>query len=507
MPVTDKPDTKAAASPPEGGAAPEAVSPWRRLKITGIVIASIVVVFITSVWIVTRSGNVSVLLANLRDASEAEREELMMRLSLARGDVVPQTIEAFGDTSAPAHYRAALLGLLFKINSRFEDKKIQEVLKKALKDPSAEVSRKAVHDYTLYMDHDKQIDLLDLVRSPDPEIRKQVGQQLCARERGRRRRSLWGPLSREDMAERKEKLIADAIEQAKLETDPELKGIMRSIVGRRIEELCGKASEAVQRSDPVKAEELLEQARKLDPGNQQAMIATVRHHLKMDDREKALELARKFGALLRVPKLSSAPLINGDPTDKVWQEAFADGLRYRSSSRWTSMRVEGRSEMRIGHRDGTIYISVLAYEDDLSELVVKHKTRDSDVWRDDCAEFMFDPTVTARPAYQIIVNAAGIKFDSHQHRRDVNFEFDSAVSIFEGRGYWACELAVAASEFGDAGITADSVWGMNIVRTRIAAAEQHIWWPTYGRSIRYHLHPLAVFEGAPAAPADKEGNE
>lgn len=498
MPVTDKPDTKAADSPPENDAASEAVSPWRRIKITGIVIASIVVVFITSVWIVTRSGNVSVLLANLRDASEAEREELMMRLSLTRGDVVPQTIQAFQDTGAPAQYRAALLGLLFKINSRLEDEKIQEVLKKALKDPCVEVSRKAVHGYVLFMGHDKQMDLLDLIRSPDPEIRKQVCLQLCAEGRRRHRRALWDSLSREEAAEKKKKLIADAIEQAKLETDPELKGIVRSIVGRRVEELCRKASQAAQRSDPVKAEELLEQARKLDPESQRAMIATVRHHLRMDDREKTLELARKFGALLRIPKLSSAPLIDGDPTDKVWEESFADGLRYRSSSRWTSMLVKGRSEMRIGHRDGKIYISVLAYEDDLSELVVKHKKRDSDVWRDDCVEFMFDPANMARPAYQIIVNAGGICFDSYRHRREVNFEFDSAVSIFEGRKYWACELAVAASEFGDAAITADSIWGMNIVRTRIAAAEQHIWWPTYGRSINYHLHPLAVFDGAPA---------
>jgi hypothetical protein len=142
----------------------------------------------------------------------------------------------------------------------------------------------------------------------------------------------------------------------------------------------------------------------------------------------------------------------------------------------------------------------------LTRLIVKHKTRDSEVWRDDCVEFMFDPANTARSAYQIIVNAGGIRFDSYQHRREKNFEFDSAVSIFEDRGYWACELAVAASEFGDAGITADSIWGMNIVRTRIGAAEQHIWWPTYGMSINYHLHPLAVFdfpEGAAPPPGEK----
>ena len=57
-------------------------------------------------------------------------------------------------------------------------------------------------------------------------------------------RALWDSLSREDAAEKKKKLITDAIEQAKLETDPELKGIVRSIIGRRIEELCRKASQA-----------------------------------------------------------------------------------------------------------------------------------------------------------------------------------------------------------------------------------------------------------------------
>ena len=72
------------------------------------------------------------------------------------------------------------------------------------------------------------------------------------------------------------------------------------------------------------------------------------------------------------------------------------------------------------------------------------------------------------------------------------------MRVFKDRGYWCCEFAVAANEFAGAAITSGSIWGIDIMRTRIgAASEQQAWWPTYGSSHRYHLYPSAVFEDVP----------
>jgi hypothetical protein len=189
-------------------------------------------------------------------------------------------------------------------------------------------------------------------------------------------------------------------------------------------------------------------------------------------------------------------VIDGDPADSAWQEAFRSDRFYHATSRWVERRAEGRSELRIGHRDGRIYIAVLGYEDDLGRLVVKHKSRDSDTWRDDCVEVFFDPANTEKDVYQFVINAYGACLDSYKLDKSQDFECEYAARVFRDRGYWACEFAVAASELGGATITRDSVWGMNIMRTRIGpASEQGAWWPSFGSSLKYNLHPIAVFEG------------
>jgi hypothetical protein len=158
--------------------------------------------------------------------------------------------------------------------------------------------------------------------------------------------------------------------------------------------------------------------------------------------------------------------------------------------------------MRVGHHGGKVYIAILAYEDDLDRIVVKHTERDSAVWRDDCVELFFDPVNAEKYAYQFVVNAGGALFDSYKRRKHHNIENEHAAAVFRDRGYWACEFSVAASALGGE-ITAESIWGMNIMRTRIgAASSQQAWWPTFGSSLNYHLHPLAVFDRAPTRTDD-----
>ncbi|MHC5055185.1 MAG: hypothetical protein ACYTKD_10770 [Planctomycetota bacterium] len=498
---------------PDEKAPDEAGAPLRRMKVVAGVVAAVVVLFIGVVLVMQRLASPAHLVSRLRHAKGEEREELVMRLNLARGDVVTPMIAALEDTSGGAEFRAEMIELLFKKNARAADELIEKALRGALADSEPRVRAAAVYGFAVYMRGDKRLPVLDLIDDADPEVRRQVYMLLNYEERRGRRhrhrrgpRGLWDLVSEDSRADLKEKVLGATRRRATGETDVELRLLARAVVGREVDRLCDEAREAAQRSDVPRAEELFRSALELDPESHLAKVRFVRHVLAQGERDRALSLAEEYGALLRVPMLPSAPVIDGDPTDEVWGKAFSDALRYRSSSRWVSMPVEGRSEMRIGHRDGKIHVAVVAYEDDLTRLIVKHKTRDSDVWYDDCVQFMFDPANSARPAYHIIINAGGVCRDTHEYRRERNFEFDSAIAIFEDRGYWACELAVAASEFGDADITADSIWGMNIVRTRIGAAEQHIWWPTYGRSTNFHLHPLAVFEfpeGAAPPPGEK----
>jgi len=465
------------------------------------VIAGAVFLFVGVVWMVVRSGRAEVLVARLRAAEGAERETLIMQLNLARGDAVSAMIAAFADPAAEPGFRADLLDLLFKRNLRRADERIAAVMVRALDDPEQVVRRAAVRDYAVYMGSRDQLALLDHVADPDPEVRRQVYLLLSAGGR-------WGPtglwdlISGDDSKEAKARLLGDVIRQAAEETDPEFRLLARAVIGREIAARCEKAIEAVQTSDLAAAEDLLRGAMELDPQNRRAKIRYVRHFLGIGDREKAVRLADEYGALIRIPHLSGAPVIDGDPTDDAWREAFASDRFFLANSAWVARRTEGRSELRVGHRDGKVYIAVLGYEDDLSELVVKHAGRDSDTWLDDCVELFFDPVNSEKAVYQFVINANGSCFDTrHTEGKQANFESVSAAGVFLDRGYWAVEFAVAASALGGQTIAAESVWGMNIMRTRIGpASEQGAWWPTFGSSLNFNLHPLAVFEGVEATP-------
>lgn len=154
------------------------------------------------------------------------------------------------------------------------------------------------------------------------------------------------------------------------------------------------------------------------------------------------------------------------------------------------------NDFYIGHRDGTVYIAVLGYEDDLSKLVVRHKSRDGNIWLDDCVEIFFDPSNSETEVYQFIINPLGAMFDQYKGRRGENVLCEWKAKVFHDRGYWACEFSVAAKNLHKRTITGDSIWGINIVRARIGPASEHCqWWPTFGWAHRYHLFPLAVFEG------------
>ncbi|MHC4247924.1 MAG: HEAT repeat domain-containing protein, partial [Planctomycetota bacterium] len=361
---------------PDETAPDEASAPLRRMKVVAGVAAAVVVLFIGVVLVMQRLASPAYLVSRLRHAKGDEREELVMRLNLSRGDVVTPMIAALENPSGGAEFRAEMVELLFKKNARAANKRIEEALTGALADSEPPVRAAAVYGFAVYMRGEKQLPVLDLIDDDSAEVRRQVYMLLNSEERGGRRRrhrhgprGLWDLVSEDSHAELKKKVLGAARRRASGETDAELRLLALAVVGREVERVCSDATQAAQRSDVPRAEELFRSALELDPDSHLAKVRFVRHVLAQGERERALALAKEYGALLRVPMLPSAPVIDGDPTDEVWIEGFSDALRYRSSSRWTSMPVAGRSEMRIGHRDGRIYVAIVAYEDDLTRLI------------------------------------------------------------------------------------------------------------------------------------------
>jgi len=482
----------------------------RFLTIAGLIAAILVVFFGLALWKI-RANRPEVLLEKLR-RGRGDKEELKMKLKLSRGDIIPGMIAMYNDRSADLVFRADMLELLFSRYRRSSDQRILPVLREALASSETLLRRTAVTYFDMYGGVKEHLYLLDRLDDPDPQIRRQV--LITFTSRGMGGRGMRGMRGRQDTFwpmlsdQQRKTLVENCSRKMRTEKDPDLRFLARAVVGREINFLCEKAYETVSTAEFEKGERLLKRALELDADNHQARIRMARHFLAAGMKKKALELAEKYNALLRIPLLKSVPTIDGDPTDRAWDGAFryVDKPFYHTTSRWASKRVEGKTDFYIGHRDGTIYIAVLGYEEDLNKLTVRYKTRDSDVFKDDCVELFFDPGCSEKDVYQFIVNPIGALHDdsSKSGARD-NFVCQRKAKIFHDRGYWAMEFAVAAKDLHDQTIAADSIWGINIIRARIGPASEHCaYWPTFGWAHRYHLLALAVFDGlekSTSAPA------
>lgn len=438
-----------------------------------------------------RSQTPEALLDQLARGS-GNKEELVMRLNVARGDVLTPMLAAFRDKSASPSYRADVLELLFKRNYRSGEKRIEEAILEAAQDSDTTVRRGAIKGLAVYAEERLQVALVDSIKDPDEEIRRQVYLVLTARTRGRDAEGgLWGEFSPEE----KEKMIRDCLDQVKAEEEPEMRLLARAVLGREIEKRGLDARQALQGSDILGAEELLRSALALDGKNHQAQIRLIRFLLANGAREEALKLAGECEALIEVPQLSGAPLIDGDPTDTIYEEAWTTDRFYMTTSKWVARPMTGKSRAYIGHREGKIYICVVGYEEDLDELVVRNVPRDGNVWQDDCVELIFDPDITGKKYYQFVINPLGCLFDIASGNKSKNFKCEYKAAIFKERGYWACEFALDGNDLDNHPIRSGTLWSFVVFRVRIGAASEHgCIWPLFGGAHRMDLYPIAVFE-------------
>ncbi|MBN1257974.1 MAG: HEAT repeat domain-containing protein [Planctomycetes bacterium] len=464
----------------------------KALKIFVGIIVCLLALLIGVTWMKAYAKKPEVLIARLRGATAEEKEEVITQIHLVRGDFTTPALAEFAKLDNPAAFRAELVRILYQINHTTADSRIEEILQESLQDKQPEVRSASISCLALYGSDQARLAAIDCLEDPDVEVRRQA--YLIFNADGRRAEGhLWTLMTEEQ----KSKLISYALVDRKDNPSEEIRFLADSIIGREVAILCDQSTEALQTSDIIKTRELLDLAITLDPESFRAKNSYVRHYLAIGDKETALSLADKYNLLLRIPLLTAAPQIDGDPTDEVWLEGCQATTPYLMTSLWTTLPATSKTMISIGHLNGTIYISVIAYEDDLSKLVVKNTTRDSEVYNDDCVEFSFDPALEERRDFRFSINPAGALYDRYGFDRRSNFTCEYAAKVFPESGYWACEFAVKAKDLNNNVITNESIWGMNVMRTQIAASQKSAITPTFG-TMWFVVSPLAIFENAPA---------
>ena len=465
----------------------------KRFLLIACITLAILVLSVGLVWLRLRADKPERLIARLESAKGTERQDILLRLSLSRGDVIATLLHAFDRAAAPA-FRAELLDLALKRNLREPDERVESLVRKALTDKAAEPRRAAAYGLVAYGNPKQQLALADAVRDADPPVRRHAYALFASGGYGPNNRGAFGLLPAEQLTN----LIAACVEKMKTETDPEMAFLARSVVGREITIRCEEAAQALLSADVSKAKALIEGALVLDPENQQAQVRLARLYLATGDSTAAVAAARQYAALIETPRLSKAPVIDGDPSDEVWREGYTTERFYHTTSTYVAKPTTGKSRCHVGHRDGMIYVAMLGFEDDLDQLVVKHKDRDGDIWFDDCVELIFSPDCSEKDFIQFIINPAGTVMDQRSGDKTANFKCEHKAGVFKERGYWAVEFAIEAKELTPTPVTTGTVWAVNFFRARIGAASEHSCiWPMYGYALRPGLYPLAIFKDAP----------
>ena len=181
-------------------------------------VAVVLIVLGVLLWMHLQLQKPEVLLDRLRRGS-GDKEELVMRLNVARGDSVGPMLTAFQDESAPTSFRADILELLFKRNLRSAEPRIEKVILKAIKNPDPIIRRRAAYGLAIYSENRLRLTLADSIDDPDPEVRRQVYLLLTTHSWRMRESQIWDLLSKEQKAT----VTQASLKQMKTEETPEMR--------------------------------------------------------------------------------------------------------------------------------------------------------------------------------------------------------------------------------------------------------------------------------------------
>ena len=196
-------------------------------------------------------------------------------------------------------------------------------------------------------------------------------------------------------------------------------------------------------------------------------------------------------------RLSDAPLIDGDVLgDTAWGERALRGF-------WQQRPVEGapstqQTDVYIGYTDTTLYIGVVAYDDNPAGIIVADSRRDASLDNGDSFSFIIDAFRDQQNGFVFGTNPAGIEYDAQVSKEasgamsrgagfNLNWDTNWQVATKIGDYGWSAEFEIPfkSLRFGNADVQS---WGFNFKRTIRRNNEVAYWAPI---SRQYSLSRLA----------------
>ena len=173
-------------------------------------------------------------------------------------------------------------------------------------------------------------------------------------------------------------------------------------------------------------------------------------------------------------RLLSKPVIDGDILgDAAWGKRALSGF-------WQQRPVEGapstqQTDVYIGYTDTTLYIGVVAYDDNPAGIIVADSRRDASLDNGDSFSFIIDAFRDQQNGFVFGTNPAGIEYDAQVSKEasgamsrgagfNLNWDTNWQVATKIGDYGWSAEFEIPfkSLRFGNADIHS---WGFNFKRT------------------------------------------
>ncbi len=183
---------------------------------------------------------------------------------------------------------------------------------------------------------------------------------------------------------------------------------------------------------------------------------------------------------LHVPRLKSAPVIDGQLDDAAWSEApvLGDFVQTEPSDGAPATR---RTEVRVGYNAHALYVAFRCEWAGPSSMVALSMNHDADLSYEDHVELALDTFQDRQNAFLFRTNPFGVRVDGtiRDNGEDLRYDWDDAfwaVATTRDERGWTAEFSIpfATLRFKD---TSEPVFGANFGRFVAADHEVSYWKP------------------------------
>ncbi|MFC1526166.1 HEAT repeat domain-containing protein [Candidatus Latescibacterota bacterium] len=432
-----------------------------------------------------------------------ERASARQELLLSKERAVEPLLAALADP-ALASSRTEYVDVLVSLMMRVEDPRIVAALSDHLRtDLDPRVRARIARAMGMHRRLEGAEELLASLDDEDGEVRHQAILALG---------SLEGKLDSVQAG-----LLESRVGSLVSDTHPgvQLEAMIRreAVVGRLLKE----ASEAVLQAQSAEAESLYHGALAYAPTSKRAKYRQARYYYDNGDEGKGMALLRQFGMLLDVPRLPTAPRIDGHLNEPAWKLAAAgDSLFQFSFSHAAALPSERPSRFLVGYTDEAVFVGFHGYDPHPDSLVAKIQdvaaaetyeggpvASGQSIWTDDIIELFFDPGFDHAGFAHAGINSKGVaQYEYWRGRpgvamrssegRDEAWHPASDVAAHVGADFWTVEFQM---DFNDPDVPrprAGDVWGFNLVRV-YRGQEYNQWVRTYSGGLSPDDFGVLVF--------------